>query len=177
VVAASSTPAASGNVVLIGMPGVGKSTLGVLLAKLTSRNFIDTDVFIQAQEGRALQAIIDGDGVGVFRAIEERCVSALQCRHTVIATGGSVVYSERAMAHLQSVGVIVHLHLPLAALRRRLVDFGSRGVVMAPGQSLASLFAERDPLYRRYATITVDCTRLNHEAAVRAIAAATGVGR
>jgi shikimate kinase len=156
------------------MPGVGKSTLGVLLAKVTSRDFIDTDVYIQAREGRALQTIIDAEGADVFRQIEERRVSALRCHNTVIATGGSVVYGERAMVHLRSLGAIVHLHLPVAALLGRLVDFGSRGVVMAPGQTLESLFAERDPLYRRYADVTVDCAGLSHEAAVQAIMMAVG---
>jgi shikimate kinase len=154
------------NIVLIGMPGVGKSTLGVLLAKATSRGFIDTDVSIQSREGRPLQDIIDADGPAGFRRVEERSVLALHCRHTVIATGGSVVYSAPAMAHLRALGVIVHLHLPLARLRERLPDFRSRGVVKVPGQSLRSLFAERDPLYRRYADVTVACAGKRHEAVV-----------
>jgi len=156
------------------MPGVGKSTLGVLLAKLTSRDFIDTDVYIQARERRALQDIIDVDGPTAFREIEARSVSVLRCRNTVIATGGSVVYDERAMMHLRSLAVIVHLYLPLPALRSRLVDFRSRGVLKAPGQSLRSLFTEREPLYQRYAHCTVDCTDLTHDAAVRAIMRAVG---
>jgi len=148
------------------MPGVGKSTLGVLLAKASGRDFIDTDVRIQAREGRALQDIIDTDGVAVFRRIEERAVRELQCNATVVSTGGSVVYSPPAMQHLRTLGTIVHLALPLPLLRSRLQDFGTRGVVMQPGQSLEDLFAERDPLYRRYADVTVDCSGKRHEEAV-----------
>ena len=158
-----------GNIVLIGMPGVGKSTLGVLLAKAAGTDFVDTDVVIQAREGRSLQTIIDADGLEAFRAIEERVVLGLDCRNTVVATGGSVVYGAAAMAHLAASGRIVHLYLPLPALQRRLANFAGRGVVIAPGESLETLFAAREPLYRRYAERTVDCTGLSHEAAVAAV--------
>jgi shikimate kinase len=157
------------NVALIGMPGVGKSTLGVLLAKATGLDFVDTDVRIQAREGRPLQQIIDTDGRAAFRAIEEQAVLELSCGNTVISTGGSVVYSARAMGHLRSLGHIVHLHLPLPLLRNRLRDFGARGVVMVPGQTLEDLFAERAPLYQRYADVTIDCSGKTHEEAVAAI--------
>lgn len=163
---------AARNLVLIGMPGVGKSTLGVLLAKRTSRRFVDTDVDLQARYGRTLQEVIATDGLAAFREIEERCVLDLDCRDTVVATGGSVVYSARAMHHLRSLGVIVHLHLPLDLVGARVSDFESRGVVRAPGQSLASLFAERQPLYQQYADITVDCSRQTHAQLVERIAAA-----
>ena len=156
------------------MPGVGKSTLGVLLAKLLACDFVDTDVFIQARERRALQEIINTEGRDAFRALEERGILTLRCRNTIIATGGSAVYGARAMAHLRSLGVIVHLHLPLPLLRTRLRNFESRGVLRARGQSLESLFAERDPLYRDYADVTVDCSRLTHEAAVQRIIKAVG---
>jgi shikimate kinase len=158
-----------GNVVLIGMPAVGKSTLGVLLAKATGRGFIDTDVHIQAQERRTLQHIIETEGAGIFRAIEERAVLALDLRHTVIATGGSVVYSPASMAHLRSLGPIVHLHLEITQLRQRIGDLAARGVVRTPGQTLDDLFTERAPLYRRYADVTVDCSGRNHEEAVEEI--------
>lgn len=160
------------NLVLIGMPGVGKSTLGVLLARATGRDFLDTDVRLQALAGRSLQAILDADGLEAFRRLEERVVLDLACCNTVIATGGSVVYSAAAMAHLRTGGLVVHLHLPLDLLRRRLADMATRGIVMAPGQSLESLFAEREPLYRAHADVTVDCTGLGHEAAVAAVLAA-----
>ena len=159
------------NIVLIGMPGVGKSTCGVLLAKALSRRFIDTDVRIQAEEGGRLQEMIDTRGTAEFCRLEEAHVLALSCRGCVIATGGSVVYSPAAMAHLSSSGVIVHLELPLCAIERRLSNLDSRGVVMAPGQTLRGLFEERRPLYERYAEITIGCEDLTHEDVVREVMA------
>jgi shikimate kinase len=158
------------DVVLIGMPGVGKSTAGVLLAKALSRDFLDTDVYIQAQEGRTLQEIIDQDGLESFRRIEERHVRSLKCRSTVIATGGSVVYYPAAMAHLRALGWVIHLDLDLPALQKRLINLPSRGVVMVPGQTLGQLFAERQPLYRKYADLTIGCAHSSHEDIVRKIA-------
>lgn len=163
------------NVVLIGMPGVGKSTIGVLLAKAMSSSFIDTDVFIQAQEGRRLQDIIDRDGLDAFRRLEEQHILSLQCRGHVIATGGSVVYSERAMQHLKASGLVLYLSLPLPLLTNRVTNLDSRGVVMAPGQSLASLYEERQPLYERYADLMIDCENLNHEQVVARAMAACGL--
>ena len=157
------------NIVLIGMPGVGKSTVGVLLAKALSRDFIDTDVVIQSREGRRLQGILDARGAAGFCEIEERHVLSLRPRAAVIATGGSVVYSDRAMRHLKRAGVIVHLDLDLAGIEARLRDLDSRGVIMPAGQTLRSLYEERLPLYRRYADITVDCARRTHEQVVDAI--------
>lgn len=157
------------NLVLIGMPGVGKSTVGILLAKALSRRFIDTDVYLQAQERRRLQDIIDSEGLEQFRAIEERYILSLDCFGHVVATGGSVVYSDSAMEHLRRSGLIVYLHLPLEPLLARVTNLDSRGVVMAPDQSFADLFAERRPLYERYAQLTVDCTGLNHDEAVLAV--------
>ena len=151
------------NIVLIGMPGAGKSTVGVLLAKALSRDFLDTDVYIQAKQGRTLQEIIDQEGLAAFCRIEERHVRSLKCRTSVIATGGSVVYSPAAMARLQASGIIIHLDLDLPALEKRLTDLSSRGVVMGPGQTLPQLFAEREPLYRKYADLTIDCAGFTHE--------------
>ncbi len=162
------------NVVLIGMPGVGKSTVGVLLAKALSREFLDTDVCLQGCERRRLQEIIDADGLSAFRAIEERHVLALDCRRHVIATGGSVVYSDAAIRHLSRNGVVVYLDLPIQDLKRRLRNLPTRGVVIEPGQSLESLHAERVPLYRRHADVTVDCAGLTHEGVVAAIVKAIG---
>ena len=159
------------NIVLIGMPGAGKSTCGVLLAKALSRGFLDTDVHIQAEEGRRLQEMIDARGTAEFCRLEERHVLSLSCSGCVIATGGSVVYSPAAMEHLSSSGVVIYLRLPLAALEKRLSDLEVRGVVMAPGQTLRELFAERSPLYRRYAEITIGCESLTHEEVVREIIA------
>jgi len=157
------------NLILTGMPGVGKSTVGVLLAKTLSRSFIDTDIYIQAREGRRLQDIIDTEGVDYFRDIEAHHVLSLDCRGYVIATGGSVVYSAAAMRHLKSSGIVVYMQLPLPLLIERLTNLDSRGVVMAPGQSIASLFAERQPLYERYADLRVECQGLKHEETVARI--------
>jgi shikimate kinase len=154
------------NIVLIGMPGAGKSTLGVLLARALGRAFVDSDLIIQAREGHRLQEIIDSQGMGAFLRIEERTLLHLSLTHTVLATGGSAVYSEPAMRYLGNGGLIVHLHLGLCALRRRLGDYGKRGVAMAPGQSLEDLFAERLPLYRRWADLTVNADQPGHERVV-----------
>jgi len=157
------------NIVLIGMPAVGKSTVGVLLAKATSRDFIDTDVYIQAREGRSLQEIIDREGLEEFCRIEARHVLSLACRGKVMATGGSVVYSAAAMKHLGGGGVIVHLTLDLPAIKKRLTNLDSRGVVMAPGKTLDLLYKERLPLYREYADCTVNCRGKTHEEIVAEI--------
>ena len=163
------------NLILIGMPGVGKSTVGVLLAKAVSRDFLDTDVYVQAKEGRSLQEIIDEEGTDSFCRLEERHILALDCRSSVIATGGSVVYHAAAMEHLASSGVIIHLSLDLPALERRLTNLDSRGVVMAPGQSLTELFAEREPLYQKYAQYTISCAKRTHEGIVREIIRRLGI--
>jgi len=157
------------NLVLIGMPGVGKSTVGVLLAKALSRSFIDTDVHIQAQEGRRLQEIIDTDGLDFFIDIEARHVLSLDCRDHVIATGGSIVYSAAAMGHLKASGIAVYMRLPLPQLVDRLTNLDSRGMVMDRGQTVESLFEERQPFYECYADITVDCQGLRHEQVVARI--------
>jgi shikimate kinase len=157
------------NIVLIGMPAVGKSTIGVLLAKAVSRDFIDTDVYIQAREGRSLQEIIDREGLEEFCRIEERHLLALACRGKVMATGGSVVYSAAAMKHLRTCGALIHLTLDLLSLKKRLTNLDSRGVVMAPGKTLDLLYRERMPLYRQYADFTVNCRGKTHEEIVAEI--------
>ncbi len=160
------------NIVLIGMAGAGKSTVGVLLAKALSRTFLDTDLVIQASEGRRLQDILDRDGVDAFRALEEKHMLTLHTRGAVIATGGSVVYSPRAMAHLKANGAAVYLYLPVDALERRVTNLDSRGIVMGPGQTFAEVYRERQPLYEKYADLTIACTGLGHDAVVeRTIAA------
>jgi shikimate kinase len=161
-----------GNVVLIGMPGVGKSTVGVLLAKATGRDFVDTDVWVQAREGAGLPALLARHGREGFLALEERHVLALDAANAVVATGGSVVYGERAMAHLRAGGRVVHLALPLPALEARLGSLAARGVVVDPGQSLAALYAERTPLYEKWAELTVDASSLSHEEVVARLAEA-----
>ncbi len=151
------------NIVLIGMPGAGKSTVGVILAKLTSRDFIDTDVLIQISQGRLLQDIVDTEGHMALRRIEEDILLGLHCDHHVIATGGSAVYSPVAMKHLKSNGIIVFLDVDLPTLESRVQDFDTRGLAKRPDQSFSDLFEERIVLYRKYADVTIDCMGLSQE--------------
>jgi len=157
------------NIVLIGMPGAGKSTVGVILAKHTARDFIDTDVMIQAAEGRPLQEIVDADGCMALRRIEERVLLSLQARNHVVATGGSAVYSAPAMEHLRRDAAIVFLQVGPETLRERLSDFATRGIARRPDQTFEDLYEERLALYRKYADMTVDCDRLTHEQVSRGI--------
>jgi shikimate kinase len=144
------------NIVLIGMPAVGKSTIGVLLAKRLKYSFLDTDITIQSRENKTLQEIIRAHGDDGFCDLEERYILSVNVSSHVIAPGGSVVYRAKAMAHLGSNGRIIHLHLALKHLKKRLDDVDARGVVIAPGQKLEDLYAERNPLYLKYADVTVD---------------------
>jgi len=157
------------NIVLIGMPAVGKSTIGVLLAKAISMDFIDTDVYIQSQHGRGLQEIIDEDGLHEFCRIEESYISNLNCRNTIIATGGSVVYSEKSVGHLKSSGVLIHLDLSLAGIKKRLTNLDSRGVAMGKGQTLEQLFEDRQPLYTCYRDVWIQCKDKTQEQIVAEI--------
>ncbi len=172
------TPPESGNIVLIGMPGAGKSTLGVLLAKATARDFVDTDVVLQARAGCHLQQLLEEHGPAGFRAIEAEAVLSLTCRNSAVATGGSVVYGTRAMRHLRQHGRIVHLDAGTDVLGKRLANLPTRGVVRDPGQSLQALFDERYPLYTRWADVTVACgdaaNELSHEQVVTRILQALG---
>lgn len=145
------------NVILIGMPGCGKSTLGVLLAKALGMTFLDTDLVIQDQEHALLRDLIHTHGSDGFLALEETTCARLEASNSVIATGGSVVYEPKAMAHLAELGTIVYLKLGYKALARRLGNLEKRGVVLRPGQTLRMLYDERVPLYEKYAQITVDC--------------------
>jgi shikimate kinase len=162
------------NVILIGMPGVGKSTVGVLLAKRLGFAFIDTDIYIQVREGRSLQAIIQAHGADEFCRIEENYILSLVVGAHVIAPGGSVVYRSNAMAHLKAGGVAIYLDIAVERLRRRLDDIDARGVVIAPGQMIEGLFAERRPLYTRYADATVVTDGLTPDQVVGQILAALG---
>lgn len=146
------------NITLIGMPGAGKSSLGVLLAKALGMGFADTDILIQQREGRVLQDIIDNDGIDEFLKTEESVVCGMLTEDTVIATGGSVVYSERAMESLKSTGRIVYLHVSFEKIRERLTNIITRGIVIKQGRSLKDVYDERHPLYMKYADITVNCS-------------------
>jgi shikimate kinase len=151
------------NIVLIGMPGSGKSTVGIILAKLISLDFIDTDVLIQTSQGRSLQDIVDAEGYMAFREIEERILSKLDYANHVIATGGSVVYSHSAMTHLKSNGLIVFLNVELPVLESRIHNFATRGIAKRPDQSIKDLFEERVVLYTKYADVTIECSDLIQE--------------
>ncbi len=157
------------NIVLIGMPGAGKSTVGVVLAKALGMQFIDTDILIQERTGRMLQEILDEDGPDAFKRIEEEAILSLNPRRAVIATGGSVVYSKDAMAHLRSAGAIVYLEIPYAEMEARLKNITTRGILLLPGQSLRGMYGERVPLYEEYADITVACTGGDLESVVGSV--------
>jgi shikimate kinase len=151
------------NIALIGMPGAGKSTIGVILAKMTSRDFVDTDLLIQGSHGRSLQNIVNSEGYMALRSIEEEILLGLNCDNCVIATGGSAVYSGAAMAKLSVDGLIVYLKTDLATLEQRALNVETRGLARRPGQSFADLYLERLPLYERYAEITVEAAGRSHE--------------
>ncbi|MDD5458351.1 MAG: shikimate kinase [Phycisphaerae bacterium] len=154
------------NIVLIGMCGVGKSTIGVLLAKAMGMHFLDTDIYIQARENKGLQQIIDKNGLEAFCRIEQNHILLINVKKAVIATGGSVVYGDAAMLHLAKSGVIVHLDLNFETIRTRVADLYTRGVVIEKGENLANLYRKRHPLYDKYAEITIDCNGKNHDRVV-----------
>lgn len=157
------------NLVLIGMPGAGKSTVGVLLAKALMMPFVDTDLLIQRQENSFLQELIEKNGIGGFIKIEERIVMELDLKNHVIATGGSVIYSKPAIDHLKSGGVLIFLNSKIYQLERRLKNVQTRGIAMQPGQSVSDLYEERMPLYKKYADIEIDCSKKHIETIVAEI--------
>ncbi len=159
------------NVVLIGMPGCGKSTIGVLLAKALKMNFLDTDAAFQNRQGRRLQEIIDEAGIDAFLQMEEECVLAIDVKNTVIATGGSVVYGEKAMRHLHEHGIVVYLKLPYDEIEKRLSNLDSRGVTLRQGQTLRDLYNERIPLYEKEADIVFDPGRMHIDETAQALKA------
>ena len=162
------------SIVLIGMPGAGKSTLGILLAKELGLSFTDTDVSIQVQQGKSLQQITDGSGYMVLRDYEEQVLLRENIEGSVVATGGSAVYSEAGMARLQANSVVVFLDLPLTELQKRVTNFDSRGIARRPDQSFADLFAERRALYQLYGEIRIDCSNLSIDEALQAVVRALG---
>lgn len=149
------------NIILTGMPGVGKSTVGVVLAKTLGYAFLDSDLLIQERENLLLYEILDKYGLERFIQIESEINASIQAEDTVIATGGSAVYGTEAMMHLRSIGTVVYLRLPFEELVERLGDLDKRGVAIHSGESLEMLYEKRAPLYERYADVTVDCENLS----------------
>lgn len=159
------------NLTLIGMPGAGKSTVGIILAKILACGFIDTDVLIQINQQQSLQQIIDAKGHRHLRAVEETELLKLNIERHVIATGGSAVYSETAMAHLQAISTVVFLEVGFAEIKRRIHNFETRGIAKSAHQTFRELYAERQGLYQKYAEKTIHCDRLDQEEAALEIAA------
>lgn len=145
------------NIVLTGMPGAGKSTVGVVLAKCLGYRFVDSDIVIQEKEGRLLHEIIEERGIEGFLAVENEINASLEAERSVIATGGSVIYGKEAMDHLKKIGTVVYLKLSYPAVKERLGDLNERGVAVREGQTLQDLYEERIPYYERYAEIILDC--------------------
>ncbi|MBQ7944321.1 MAG: shikimate kinase [Lachnospiraceae bacterium] len=158
------------NIIFIGMPGVGKSTIGVVLAKNLGMSFMDSDLVIQEQEGHKLHELIEAYGIDGFLEIEDRVNASLNPVNTIIATGGSAVYCKNAMEHFRECGVICYLKLSYEGICDRLGDLGQRGVVLKEGQTLQDLYNERVPLYEKYAHVTIECENKNIREIVHEIA-------
>lgn len=157
------------NIVLIGMPGCGKSTIGVILAKTVGVGFIDTDLIIQQRENRLLQEIIDSDGIEFFLDCEAQAVKTVECNNTVIATGGSVVYREDAINHLKKNGKIFYLDVPLFEIKKRLNNISTRGIAADKNDSIEDIYAERESLYKKYADEIIDLADCDIEEAIKKI--------
>ena len=157
------------NLVLIGMPGCGKSTCGVLAAKALCMDFVDTDLVIQQNEGMALQAIIDQKGNDFFAAAEESAVCGLDVKNAVVATGGSVVYSKKAMERLKKDGIVIYLAISFDTMMRRIANIRSRGILLKNGETIEAMFRERASLYQKYADSTIDCNGKEIETTVSEI--------
>ena len=157
------------NLILIGMPGCGKSTVGVILAKTLGMKFIDVDLLIQERENALLQDMIDKKGMTHFLKVEEDAMLSIEANHTVIATGGSAIYSDTAMKHLKTQGKIIYLQLSLESIKSRLHNIHSRGIAMGPGETLEDLYARRVGLYEFYGEYNVDCEEKNVEEVVESV--------
>lgn len=162
------------NIILTGMPGAGKSTVGVILAKNLGMDFIDVDILIAKRQGMTLQRILDTKGIEEFLEAEEREALELSTEYTVISTGGSMVISRRAMERLGDMGVNIFLDVPVPELRRRLTNIKTRGIAAAPGQSTSDIYAARSPLYREFADIVIDCADKTTEEIVSEISSVVG---
>lgn len=149
------------NVILVGMPGCGKSTVGVVLAKSLGYDFTDTDLIIARKEGKNLQKLIDEDGIQKFLQVENQVGKELSCSETVVATGGSMIMNPDAMEHLKSIGKVVYINVPLDVLKKRITNMKTRGIVFGKGETLDDIFAKRTPLYEKYADITINISKNN----------------
>lgn len=162
------------NIILIGMPGAGKSTVGVILAKALGMDFLDSDLCICKKTGKTLQQILDSEGLDAFLRIEEDVACSLAPENTVIATGGSVPMSEKAMKHMRALGTIVYLQVELSELSRRLSNIKTRGIAFGPGENLQTLYEKRTPVYEAWAdkTVAADPRNNNIEHMVEAVISA-----
>ncbi|MDD7984828.1 shikimate kinase [Lentisphaera marina] len=165
------------NIVMVGMPGAGKSTIGVLLAKETSFDFLDVDVYIQGQEHRRLQEIIDLEGIDVFKGLEEKYLCQIDVDGVVVSTGGSAIYSQKGISALSQKGLVIFLKINMQTLEERLGDFSTRGVVIAPGQTFEDLFAERNKLYSEAADLVIECDGKTQDELVDEIVARVFIGK
>lgn len=157
------------NLVLIGMPGAGKSTLGVILAKTLGMHFVDTDILIQEKEGKLLQDIIDNMGNEYFKEVEERVLLELDAENTVVSTGGSAIYYPVAMEHFKKNGVTVYLDVEFGELERRLDNISTRGITLGKGETLKDLYERRKPLYEKYSDITLKSEQMTAEESIEAL--------
>jgi len=162
------------NLTLIGMPGAGKSTTGIILAKNLGLGFIDTDVLIQINKQKTLQQILDESGYRALRDIEEKEILKLNIENHVIATGGSAVYSEKAMDHLLSISIVIFIEVSMKQVQKRVQNFDTRGIARARNQSLEELYRERQQLYKRYSQVVVDGNDVSQEMLAVTIAARFG---
>ncbi len=165
-----------GTISLIGMPGAGKSSVGVLLAKILGLGFVDTDLLIQMRNRATLQDLLESRGYLELRQLEEEVLLDVPLEHYLVSTGGSVVYSDAGMARLQAAGPVIFLDVPLPILRTRVDNEGQRGIARAPGDDFATVYRERQPLYEQYADIRVDGGSLSAEATARLIAGGLAQG-
>ena len=159
----------SDSVILVGMPGVGKSTIGVLLARELGLDFVDTDILIQVKEGKTLQQIVDTEGHEALKEIEERVILSHQFSNMLVATGGSAIYSDAAIKHLKSFGKIIYLQIDVDELKKRLGDISTRGIVAPKGTDILQIARERERLYEKHATLTMNTSGLTLDEALSAI--------
>ncbi len=157
------------NIILIGMPGSGKSTLGVLLAKAMSYDFLDTDIVIQNRCKNKLFKIIENEGIDAFLQLENTILSDINVENTVVATGGSAIFGAKAMENLKKGSVVVYIKLGCEELKRRITDITTRGIVMRPGKTLEDIYEERYPLYEKYADIIIEADNTSVEQALQMI--------